>query len=404
MKKLLSFFLSVCMVLTLVPAFSVGVSATSATRPYDTQPLGDVNADQLVNAKDVLLLRKYISSERVTMDTAHADITRDKAVNMKDILAVRKTVVGLLLTTTAFLADNVPAYQNSPSVAIKGNMPDFSSSELTRSAYETYSALDKLGRCGLCISCIGQELMPTEARGDISSVYPTGWIQGKYSVVSGGYLYNRCHLIGFQLTGENANVKNLITGTKYLNNDGMLPFENKVADYIHSTGNHVLYRVEPIFVGKDLLARGVQMEAMSVEDNGAGIRFNVFCYNVQKGITLDYASGGNRLTVDTTKKTTTTTKKVTTTTKKATTTTKKVTTTTKKATTTTKKVTTTTKKATSPTYAPLGSYVHSKSSKVFHRPDCYHIGSIKEANRIITYDSRDTLIAAGYSPCKDCNP
>ena len=293
MKRIVSFLLVFCMMLAFVPAFSVYPAATSVARPYDTQPLGDVTSDGEVNTKDVLLLRKYISLGNVQMDVAYADIVRDSVVNMKDVLSARKTVAGLLLTTTAFLADNVPAFKDSPAVAIRKNVPDFSSSELTKSAYETYAALDNRGRCGLCMSCIGLELMPTDKRGDISSVHPTGWIQGKYDIVNGGYLYNRCHLIGFQLTGENANTKNLITGTKYLNNDGMLPFENEVAAYIKKTGNHVLYRVEPIFVGNDLLARGVQMEARSVEDNGAGISFNVFCYNVQKGITLNYADGSN---------------------------------------------------------------------------------------------------------------
>ena len=135
--------------------------------------------------------------------------------------------------------------------------------------------------------------MPTEVREDISNVEPTGWINQEYEIVEGGYLYNRCHLIGFQLSGENANERNLITGTRYMNTEGMLPFENIVADYVKDTGNHVMYRVTPIFEGSNLVASGVQIEAESVEDNGEGIQYNVYVYNVQPGITIDYATGDN---------------------------------------------------------------------------------------------------------------
>ena len=172
-----------------------------------------------------------------------------------------------------------------------GGDPDFSENEITSVSYEYYSELDALGRCGVCIASVGQDIMPTEKRGSIGQVKPTGWHTVKYDFVDGKYLYNRCHLIGFQLTGENANKRNLITGTRYLNVEGMLPFENMVADYVKETGNHVMYRVTPIFVGDELLARGVHIEAESVEDGGDGIMFNVFCYNVQPGVVLDYATG-----------------------------------------------------------------------------------------------------------------
>ena len=184
------------------------------------------------------------------------------------------------------------AYSGKPYVEINQNVPYFADSELSTTSYEYYSDLDSLGRCGVCIASVGQDIMPTEKRGDIGSVKPTGWHTVKYAgVVDGNYLYNRCHLIGYQLTGENANNKNLITGTRYLNVEGMLPFENMVADYVKETGNHVMYRVTPVFDGNNLLASGVLMEAKSVEDNGAGILFNVFCYNVQPGVTIDYATG-----------------------------------------------------------------------------------------------------------------
>ena len=175
---------------------------------------------------------------------------------------------------------------------INGNVPYFLDSESTTISFETYSDLDTLGRCGIAYACIGQDIMPTEERGPIGSVKPTGWHTANYNgIIDGNYLYNRCHLIGFQLSGENANVRNLITGTRYLNVNGMLPFENMVADYVKETGNHVLYRVTPVFGQGNLVASGVQIEAKSMEDNGEGILFNVFCYNVQPGIIIDYATG-----------------------------------------------------------------------------------------------------------------
>lgn len=195
----------------------------------------------------------------------------------------------------SFSMSDLPEYSGRPYAEINGNQPDFEESDFTEEAFEEYSDLDSLGRCGTAFANVGLELMPTESRESIGQVQPTGWHTVKYDVVDGKYLYNRCHLIGFQLTGENANRENLITGTRYLNVDGMLPFENMVADYIKETGNHVLYRVTPLFEGSDLLAKGVQIEAFSVEDEGDGICFNVFVYNVQPGVELDYATGESRL-------------------------------------------------------------------------------------------------------------
>ncbi len=184
-------------------------------------------------------------------------------------------------------------YSGKSYTVLNGNKPYFKDYELITGAFEYYSTLDDLGRCDVCFAGVTPALMPTEKRGDISSVKPTGWINRSYDCVSGGSLYNRCHLIGFQLTGENANKRNLITGTRYLNVDGMLPFENRVADYVKSTGKEVLYRVTPVFSGSNLLADGVLMEAYSVADQGKGISLCVFCYNVQPNITLDYATGEN---------------------------------------------------------------------------------------------------------------
>ena len=195
--------------------------------------------------------------------------------------------------STAFSLDDIPEFDgSSPYAEVNGNVPYFTSDEITARSYEFYSELDELGRCGMTIACVGTDIMPTEKRGKIGQVKPTGWHTVRYDdLIKDKYLYNRCHLLGYQLTGENANVRNLITGTRYLNVDGMLPFENEIADYVKDTKNHVMYRVTPIFVGDELVARGVLMEALSVEDNGNGVKFNIFCYNNQPGITIDYATG-----------------------------------------------------------------------------------------------------------------
>lgn len=257
----------------------------------------------------------------------------------------------------------MPAYSGSPYVELDGNQPGFSLEERTTDSFETYSTLDALGRCGPAYACIGQDLMPTEDRESISSVLPTGWVQAEYSFVDGGSLYNRCHLIGFQLTGENANEENLITGTRYMNVEGMLPFENMVADYIKETGNHVLYRAIPIFEGENLVASGVVMEAFSVEDEGEGVCFHVYVYNVQPGVEIDYATGESWETGDS-------------------------------------------------AFSALESqaeeqetdYVLNTSSKKFHRPDCSSVDSMSEKNRQEYHGTREELIAQGYEPCGSCNP
>ena len=198
--------------------------------------------------------------------------------------------------STATMED-IPAYSDSAYVEIDNNQPEFTDADKQETeSFEEYSDLDMLGRCGVAYANVGKDLMPAEGekRGSIGQVKPTGWQTVKYDFVNGKYLYNRCHLIGWQLTAENANKQNLITGTRYLNIDGMLPFENMVADYVKETGNHVLYRVTPVFEGSNLVASGVQMEAWSVEDDGEGICFNVYCYNVQPGVEIDYATGESK--------------------------------------------------------------------------------------------------------------
>lgn len=259
--------------------------------------------------------------------------------------------------------EEVPAYSGSPYVELDGNQPGFSLEERTTDSFETYSTLDALGRCGPAYACIGQDLMPTEDRESISSVRPTGWVQAEYDFVEGGSLYNRCHLIGFQLTGENANEENLITGTRYMNVEGMLPFENMVADYIKETGNHVLYRAAPIFEGENLVASGVVMEAFSVEDEGEGVCFHVYVYNVQPGVEIDYATGESWETGDSASSA-----------------------------------------LESQAEEQETDYVLNTSSKKFHRLDCSSVDSMSEKNRQEYHGTREELIAQGYEPCGSCNP
>ena len=249
---------------------------------------------------------------------------------------------------------DLPAYSGEPYVVLNDNVPDFPEEDRTTVSFETYSELDELGRCGPAYANVGQDLMPTEKRGSIGQVKPSGWQVAKYDCVDGKYLYNRCHLIGYQLTAENANEKNLITGTRYLNVTGMLPFENLVADYVKETDHHVLYRVTPIFEGENLVASGVQMEAWSVEDQGEGVEFNVYCYNVQPGITIDYATGASTLN--------------------------------------------------SVEGAVEAHYVLNTNTRKFHLPSCSSVADIRSAYRQDYTGTRADLTAQGYAPCKRCEP
>lgn len=195
--------------------------------------------------------------------------------------------------TSFVVPDDIPEYSGEPSESVNEGVPWFTEDLLAGDSREIYGDQDELGRCTTALACIGADLMPTVERGSIGMIRPTGWKTARYDFIDGMYLYNRCHLIGYQLTGENDNERNLITGTRYMNVEGMLPFENQIADYINGTDLHVLYRVTPVFAGSELLARGVLMEAESVEDRGSSILFNVFCFNVQPGVTIDYATGDN---------------------------------------------------------------------------------------------------------------
>lgn len=257
------------------------------------------------------------------------------------------------------------AYDGKPYVVINDNDPDFTDADMTTTSFERYGELDGLGRCTTAFANIGKDLMPAEKRGPIGEVKPTGWQTAKYDNVDGKYLYNRCHLIGYQLTGENANEKNLITGTRYLNVDGMLPFENMVADYIKETNNHVLYRVTPVFSGDNLVASGVQMEAESVEDNGDGILFNVYCFNAQPGIAIDYATGDSHqddsIVADASKSTTA-------------------------------------------AEANVQTYVLNTNTKKFHKESCNSAKSMDASNKKIYTGSRQDIIDMGYESCGVCKP
>ena len=290
--------------------------------------------------------------------------------------------------TSAFSLREIPAYSGTPYTEVNGNQPYFTEEELTTQSFETYSELDSLGRCGVAYANVGQDLMPTEPRGEIGAVKPSGWHLVKYDNVDGKYLYNRCHLIAYMLAAENANPQNLITGTRYLNVQGMLPFETKVCDYVKNTGNHVLYRVTPIFDGDNLLADGVLMEAYSVEDAGEGISFCVFAYNVQPGIGIDYATGDNWAEGSGTYQSTVASVA--------------------EETPVPQPETDTAVQITPESSAPQESqgitYVLNTNTKKFHYPTCSSVDDMKEKNKQIYTGSRDEVINMGYVPCKRCNP
>lgn len=290
--------------------------------------------------------------------------------------------------TSAFSLREIPAYSGTPYTEVNGNKPYFTEAELTTQSFETYSELDSLGRCGMAYANVGQDLMPTEPRGEIGAVKPSGWHLVKYDNVDGKYLYNRCHLIAYMLAAENANPQNLITGTRYLNVQGMLPFETKVCDYVKNTGNHVLYRVTPIFDGDNLLADGVLMEAYSVEDAGEGICFCVFAYNVQPGIGIDYATGDNWAeSSGTYQSTEASVAEETPAPQPETDTAVQI-----------------TPELSAPQETQQTTYVLNTNTMKFHYPTCSSVDDMKEKNKQIYTGSREEVINMGYVPCKRCNP
>lgn len=284
-----------------------------------------------------------------------------------------KQDTALTNTITSFSLSSIPEYSGKAYVPVNNNIPYFAKDEYTVSSFEKYTPLDNLGRCGVAFACIGRDIMPTEERDSIGAIKPTGWHTVRYENIDGKYLYNRCHLLGYQLTGENANIRNLITGTRYLNIEGMLPFENMVADYVKETNNHVLFRVAPIFEGNNLLSSGVLMEGFSIEDNGNGICFNVYCYNVQPGIIINYEDGSNYAADGSApygsssgisnKRNNTLTKN-----------------------------------------SESVSYIANKNTKKFHIPSCGSVKQMKEKNKKYLNCTREEIISQGYEPCGNCTP
>ena len=316
-----------------------------------------------------------------------------------------------------FSPESVPAYSGNPSAEINGNVPYFRDSELTATAFKRFPELDELGRCGVVTACLGPETMPVAARESIGMIKPSGWHLEKYEGIDGNYLYNRCHLIGYQLCGENANELNLITGTRYMNTEGMEPYESDTAYYIRRTGNHVLYRVTPVFNGDDLVATGVLMEARSVEDDD--FAYCVFCYNVQPGIEIDYATGDSSQAVqddrsletagrDEEKQTAESDHTLSDTVRSE----EKL----QDAQTDAWNSDTTQSEGEDSNNAPSGEtakeedsaespdYILNASSHKFHKPDCESVESMAEHNKKAFYGTRDEAIAQGYDPCKRCNP
>lgn len=257
----------------------------------------------------------------------------------------------------------IPDFSGSAYVTLHNNKPEFDEEELTAESFESYAELDSLGRCGTACASIGRDLMPTEERGNISPVKPSGWQSAKYDNIEGKYLYNRCHLIGYQLSGENANPRNLITGTRFLNVEGMLPFENQVAEYVRETGNHVLYRVTPVYEGDNLVASGVQMEAKSVEDGGTGVCFNIYAYNSQPGIMIDYATGESRKSAEGKEE----------------------------------------KPASNGDAAEI-EYVLNTNTHKYHKPSCSSVAETNGKNRKPYTGDKAELERQGYEPCGRCRP
>lgn len=368
MKKLLSLLLVFALAMSLC-ACSEAEDVLVPIENIKDVITENVNLDEIngENIQDTIdKIGEFIEDVEKAQDTLEnmPEITPDSEMSWEEWFEWVDSAVGDFLEN--------PEYNGQPYYVVNDNMPFFTDEDKVTDAFETYSELDSLGRCGVAYANICKKLMPTEERGDISSVYPSGWkYNGKSNnneydtaLVNGGRIYNRCHLIGFQLAGENDNKLNLITGTRYMNVDGMLPFENMIDDYVEATNNHVLYRVTPVYEADELVCRGVMMEAWSVEDDGEGICFNIFCYNVQPGIEIDYATGENWLADE------------------------------------------------SPVYEANDdyhsdaemTYVLNTNSKKFHYEHCDSASQMSEKNKQVVTATRDELVNQGYTACGACKP
>lgn len=379
----LSYFLTLLLCLCMLVGCGSGAATQVMLKAEDSETESYVETVQTESAENDSGDEAEIQTAAETEIQAAAQVQSDDS----------KQKVVHTGTASAFNTADVPAYSGKPYTAVNNNEPYFTSDDLTTEAFENYSELDALGRCGVAYANVCLETMPTEKRGSISEVKPTGWHSVKYDNVDGKSLYNRCHLIGYQLTAENANQQNLITGTRYLNVDGMLPFENMVADYVKETDNHVLYRVTPIFTGDNLVADGVLMEGYSVEDEGDGICFCAYAYNVQPGITIDYATGDSWLSSENGNSDSSSGGNSAVSQSAA-----------DKSGTQQAAVQTESVKETSTPVSTGTEYILNTNTKKFHYPSCSSMKQMKASNKKEYTGSRDDLIAQGYDPCKKCNP
>ena len=372
MKKLKLLLANIILagVLVLGGCADAGDSSQSSSSKETTSQESASSEDQNTNAEDS---SDDTSAQADSGNTAGSDTAgKTKAAASK-------------AKTSAVSTSKIPKYSGSPYIKVHNNVPFFKKSDLTKKVFEKYSKLDALGRCRTAYANVCKATMPTEKRGRIGMVKPSGWHTVKYNNVDGKYLYNRCHLIGYQLTAENANERNLMTGTRYLNVDGMLPFENMVADYVKETNNHVLYRVTPIYTDENLLADGVLMEAESVEDKGKGISYCVYVYNVQPGIKIDYETGdssaknaSNEMSSGSSSKSSGNTYH------------------------SSRKHTSTQNR--SGQSSAKGTYIINENTNKFHKPDCRSVKMMKDKNKKTYTGKRSELINSGYEPCKNCNP
>ena len=335
----------------------------------------------MVRLKKLLLLLFILLS--FTGCHKNSEATKDKAVASEE----KGLEDNVAKETHSFHLSDVPQYFGEPYVIINNGNPFFDKEEYDAIGYEKYSDLDGLGRCGEAFACVTPNTMPTEPRGEIGNIEPSGWQLAKYDILPDNYLYNRCHLIAFQLAGENDNVKNLITGTRYMNVDGMLAFENKVADYVTETGNPVLYRVTPCFEDKNLVASGVLMEARS-EDRD--ISFCIYCYNVQPGIDIDYSDGSGEVDAEYAAQSSPEDQRG----QKS-----------------EKRETDNGFREEYESNRDLGetvpegtTYVFNTNTGKFHRVDCDSVGDMKPKNTECFDGTREEAIERGYSPCGRCNP
>ncbi len=340
----------------------IGVSSPYNKKDNNSSVTSEISTEETITEES------YENNEVTTIATQQSDVSEGTT----EQLVTENSEPEYNVHGNAVDLDYIPPFSDKEYVEVDSNIPYFLEEDLTEISFEVYSDLDELGRPGVAYACIGKDIMPIEERGEIGQFKPVGWHTVKYDCIEDRYLYNRCHIIGYQLTGENDNIKNLMTGTRYLNVKGMLGFENMVAEYVEKTGNHVLYRVTPIYEGDNLLATGVQMEGYSVEDKGQGVCFNVFCYNSQPGIVIDYKTGDSYALEISTKDDSEEVPE---------------------------------EESEDVTDNNIDAdYIANKNTYKFHHTWCSSVKDMKEKNKWYYNGSRDELINIGYKPCGNCNP